>query len=136
MNQQQTLAFVVLHHIVPEELQLTGGRGTHYDLMLESNGALKTWAIDRWPLVIGDAEAQASHKATRLADHRLAYLSYQGPLSHNRGEVCRVAAGTYRTLPSGGEPWQVELRWQDASGIEQLMQLSLQSSQLVILKRS
>lgn len=28
-----------------------------------------------------------------LADHRAAYLSYEGPVSGDRGEVVRVAAG-------------------------------------------
>jgi hypothetical protein len=45
-----------------------------------------------------------------LGDHRRAYLDYQGPISGNRGEVRRAAAGTYATLDAGaGSEWCVEL---------------------------
>lgn len=139
MNQQQAPAFVVLNHIVPEEARLAGGRGSHYDLMLESHGVLKTWAIDRWPLVdVSDEGTQGKSftPATQLADHRLAYLSYQGPVSNNRGEVYRVVAGTYRTLFLDDNQWQVELHWQDALGNSHRLHLALQSSRLIILQRS
>jgi hypothetical protein len=34
--------------------------------------------------------------AERLADHRLDYLKYEGPVSGDRGEVRRLDAGNYR----------------------------------------
>ncbi len=33
-------------------------------------------------------------RAARIADHRLTYLKYEGPLTRNRGEVIRVDAGS------------------------------------------
>ncbi|APW59468.1 DNA polymerase ligase N-terminal domain-containing protein [Paludisphaera borealis] len=63
--------------------------GVHWDFMLESEGRLRTWAIDE-PIAAGkilDARA--------LDDHRLAYLDYEGPISGGRGSVARVDHGTY-----------------------------------------
>ena len=60
--------------------------------MLERAGTLRTWAVDA-PIVAG-----ATLPARSLPDHRLAYLDYEGPLSGDRGEVRRVATGTYRPM--------------------------------------
>lgn len=45
-----------------------------------------TWRAIDWPPVAGD-------ELIRLADHRSAYLDYEGPVSDNRGRVRRIAAG-------------------------------------------
>jgi hypothetical protein len=67
--------FVILEHDHPH---------LHWDLMLESGGALRTWRLPRMPEVGVPLEAE------RLADHRLAYLEYEGPVSGDRGRVtCR-----------------------------------------------
>jgi hypothetical protein len=75
-----SVRFVVLRHEgVPEP---------HFDLMIEAEpgGALMTWRVAEWPIT-----SEAS--LPRLADHRPAYLEYEGPLSGDRGYVKRVAAG-------------------------------------------
>ena len=72
--------FVILEH---------AWNGVHWDVMLESEGTLRTWAIDA-PIVGGiDLPARA------LPDHRLAYLNYEGEISGGRGTVRRWDAGTY-----------------------------------------
>jgi len=90
--------FVLLRHEMPAD----SGRATHWDLMLESDGALRTWALDE-PLAVG-----AIVSATLLADHRIAYLDYEGPVSGNRGSVTRVDAGSYEPLVD--EPNRVVIR--------------------------
>lgn len=77
--------FVVLHHVVPAESE----RSTHFDLMLEADGALLTWELPQSP------QQSTDQAARRLPDHRLDYLSIEGPLSENRGTVTRWDAGTY-----------------------------------------
>ena len=72
--------FVVLEH---------RWNGVHWDFMLEQGNILRTWAIDA-PIVEGE-----SLPARALADHRLAYLDDEGPISGSRGEVKRVARGIY-----------------------------------------
>jgi len=66
--------------------------GVHWDLMLERDGALKTWALAEPPRPGETIEAGA------LPDHRLAYLDYEGPVSGDRGAVHRVDRGRYEAL--------------------------------------
>ena len=77
--------FVILQHVTPPGSE----RETHYDLMVEQNGKLLTWAIPERPC------AGLRSIATQLPDHRLAYLDYEGPISGDRGTVTRVDAGEY-----------------------------------------
>jgi hypothetical protein len=57
--------------------------------MLEDEGTLLTWALGERPA------AGASVAAERLADHRLAYLDYEGQVSGNRGTVTRYDRGSF-----------------------------------------
>jgi DNA polymerase Ligase (LigD) len=89
-------SFVLLLHECPEGRP----RPTHCDLMLEAGDTLQTWALSElprdWRIVEGVAIAATnSVAAEQLADHRLAYLEYEGPVSGNRGTVKRLDAGTY-----------------------------------------
>lgn len=72
--------------------------GVHYDWMLEDpaggpEAQLITFRLSRpaqeWP-------ARRRWGLIELGAHRRAYLSYEGPLSGQRGHVRRVAAGWYR----------------------------------------
>jgi DNA polymerase Ligase (LigD) len=82
--------FVVLEHDHPE---------LHWDLMLETGGALRTWRLARPPEAPG-----AVIDAVALPDHRLHYLDYEGPVSHGRGVVQRWDAGEYEdALPEGAD---------------------------------
>jgi hypothetical protein len=73
--------FVILEHDRPE---------LHWDLMLESGSALRTWRLAAPPQTPGERIA-----ATALPDHRLHYLDYEGPVSGNRGTVKRWDTGHY-----------------------------------------
>lgn len=66
--------------------------GRHLDLMLESDGVLRTWELPATP------SADTRIQAVRLPDHRLEYLDYEGPVSNNRGSVRRWDAGEYLVL--------------------------------------
>jgi hypothetical protein len=83
--------FVVLWHQIDREH--TFERASHFDLMIEWGDSLRTWAVDRWPLTPGE-----TCTASPLANHRLAYLNYEGPVSGNRGLVSRVATGSFRII--------------------------------------
>ena len=76
------LRYVVLHH--------TGYGEDHFDLMLEvsAHDPLITLRSPVWP-ILEDVQL------TPLGEHRREYLSYEGPVSGGRGDVKRVAAGTY-----------------------------------------
>ncbi|HWA97177.1 MAG TPA: DNA polymerase ligase N-terminal domain-containing protein [Pirellulales bacterium] len=91
--------FVILRHEMPRG----AGRGSHWDLMLEVDAVLRTWALEAEPrpgsIVRGDA----------LGDHRLAYLEIEGPISGNRGTVARIDRGSYATLDRTETTWRVQL---------------------------
>ncbi len=80
--------FAILRHETPPDY----GRPTHWDLMLEMGNVLRTWALEHEP------DSQAVIVAESLPDHRLDYLSYEGPVSRNRGWVTRWDSGDYEIV--------------------------------------
>lgn len=89
--------YVVLYHQTPPHWQ----RGPHWDLMLEHEGVLWTWALA--------ADPTQPQLAERLDDHRLAYLDYEGPLSGDRGEVSCWDRGTYEVVTSSDDELTINL---------------------------
>ena len=81
--------FAILRHQLPAD----SVRSSHWDLLLEKpNGldeALLTFAATTPPEEWGNATV-----VQQLPDHRAVYLDYDGPVSGNRGIVCRVVNGT------------------------------------------
>lgn len=94
--------FVILHHDSP--------RGEHFDLMLEHDHVLKTWTLPRLPEPGVEMECEA------LADHRLAYLDYEGSISGDRGGVTRWDHGKYVTEHQSNLEWTVELAGEKITG--------------------
>ena len=74
--------FAILRH--------DGPQGLHWDLMLETGPALATWSLPEPPVAAKPLVARP------LADHRLAYLDYEGPISGGRGAATRWDAGTFQ----------------------------------------
>lgn len=72
--------------------------------MLEAEGALRTWALDAEPV------GRLMCGAEQLADHRLAYLDYEGEVSGGRGTVKRFDSGTYGLRRDDAEGLIAELR--------------------------
>lgn len=62
--------------------------------MLEADGVLETWRLARPP-----ESSDGAIEATALADHRLIYLEYEGPVSGNRGSVKRWDLGVFDEGP-------------------------------------
>jgi DNA polymerase Ligase (LigD) len=90
----------------------------HWDLMLEQGEALRTWRLARPPENDGPIDAE------ELADHRLAYLDYEGPVSGGRGTVARWDVGTYETIESTAERVVVRLVGEKLSGVAELRRAS------------
>lgn len=103
--------FVLLYHECPPSY----GKPSHWDLMLERDGVLLTWSLPALPAAWGGAEGLAAEQvaATRLADHRIAYLDYEGPISGDRGVVTRVDGGEYEVIEESDEIIRVRLRGTD-----------------------
>lgn len=92
--------FVILLHQTPPDYP----RATHFDLLLEHQGALRTWALPAMPL------AGQSLEAEQLADHRIDYLTFEGELTGGRGVVRRVAGGEYEVAAESPASLTVCLR--------------------------
>ncbi len=91
--------FVLLKHAFPDDCP----RATHWDLMLESDCTLRTWALEDEP------STGVETSAMRLADHRLAYLDYEGEVSGGRGTVTRVDQGSFAVIQEDAGSLQVAL---------------------------
>jgi hypothetical protein len=115
--------FVLLRHDCPPD----GAATSHWDLMLEWGDALMTWSLEAlpsaWSGVAEPADAGPA-PARRLADHRLAYLDYEGPVSRDRGEVRRVARGDYELLEQEAGRLRATLRGDALNGAICLRQQS------------
>jgi len=98
--------FVVLRHESPH--------GVHFDFMLEAGDVLKTWALPQPPQPGLEMEGKA------LADHRLAYLDYEGPISGGRGSVRCWDRGIYNMVEQSDARWVVELAGEKVAGIATL----------------
>jgi hypothetical protein len=91
--------FVILRHETPPGYE----RPSHWDLMLESGGVLRTWALAKEP-VVGSTQT-----VEPLGDHRIAYLDYEGPVSGGRGTVSRCDEGEYVVVEDSPARLQVNL---------------------------
>lgn len=88
--------------------------------MIEHDGVLLAWSLAAlprsWAAALGfdgGDDAADTVAATRLADHRLAYLDYEGPVSNDRGEVWRCDRGEGQWL--GASPARIQLELQGAA---------------------
>jgi len=73
--------------------------GRHFDLLLESGLACRTWRLSALPRLAGPAVA-----ALELPAHRLAWLdTIAAEVSGGRGHARRVASGTFEPLSLDAE---------------------------------
>jgi hypothetical protein len=82
--------------------------------MLEAAGVLQTWRLPTVPV------AGALLMATRISDHRLVYLDYEGPVSGNRGRVMHWDAGEFEWLQQSESVLVVRLRGTRFEGLLRL----------------
>ncbi len=98
--------FVILRH-------QPGPRSTrdlHWDLMFECGDTLRTFASLSEPHFGTPLAVQA------IADHRLEYLNYEGPVSAERGQVSRWDLGEFDVLSESPTRWVIDARGQRWQG--------------------
>ena len=66
----------------------------HWDFMLESSDCLQTWRLEKSPAEI----VNQSVAATKIFDHPLKFLTYEGPVNKGKGHAKIADAGTYEIL--------------------------------------
>ncbi len=91
------------------------GQPDHFDLLIETPAGLLTWALPVPPEELSSVEAPA------LPIHRLRYLSFEGPISRDRGAVRLHDRGCARLQPRN-DGWHLELRGQRFQGCLRLVQ--------------
>ncbi len=82
--------------------------------MFELEGRLRTFAVD----AVDWSTFPIESPADSLADHRIAYLDYEGELSHDRGSVQRIAWGRYKRLQVNDKRFLatlVQIQWATAT---------------------
>ena len=115
--------FVIQHHSCPPN--------THWDLMLEHHQTLATWQV---PVDPADWSEEPT-LCTKLADHRLHYLTYQGPLTRNRGSVRIAARGTYKPHISTRNHWRIHLTGDTIDLTVELNRLEADNWSLLVTER-
>lgn len=113
-----TNQFVVLLHEMPSD----SDRASHFDWMFELDGSLRTWAVE----TNNDIESFLSKpspskrfcwSATKLANHRIDYLEYEGPVSNNRGQVSCRLKGEFDLLCDDEDSFRASLRIRQPSDV-------------------
>jgi len=98
-------------------IQFHAGFGPdHYDLMIEAGETLATWRFADPP-----GGAAGPLPCERIADHRRAYLTYEGPVSGGRGTVRIVDRGTCDVTACTEDRWVVRFRGQALAGAFELL---------------
>jgi len=78
--------FVIQEHTTPD--------GVHWDLMLEKGEVLTTFRLEQPP----EAASAGTVQATKIFDHPLRFLTYEGPVQKGTGKVRLVERGTCDVL--------------------------------------
>jgi len=81
------------------------GAVVHWDFMLEAEGVLHSWRLDAGPAEIGSTE----HKAEKIADHPLRFLTYEGPVQNKIASVKIADTGQYKILNQCSGLLEIEL---------------------------
>jgi hypothetical protein len=105
---------VVLHHQVGTGLDRTDE--DHLDWLFENGPTLITFAT----AVLANLGTAVEVECSRLPDHRIKYLNYQGKLpdkdgQRNRGSVTRIASGRFETIENAANCFSATLTFDEAT---------------------
>jgi len=94
----------------------------HYDLRLEDNGVLKSWAVPKMPV----GKAGVKRLAVQTEDHPLGYEDFEGTIpepGYGAGTVEIWDSGTYRPVEKTATKWVVEISGRRLRGLFALIRI-------------
>ena len=123
-------------------IQKHGARRLHYDLRLEMDGVLKSWAVPKGPSI----RAHEKRLAVHVEDHPVEYADFEGiipPDNYGAGSVIVWDRGQYR-LTKAGEPveqleggkLEVEFFGHKMRGLWTLARMSKSEKDWLLLKKA
>jgi bifunctional non-homologous end joining protein LigD len=123
-------------------IQKHGARRLHYDLRLEMDGVLKSWAVPKGPSV----RAEEKRLAVHVEDHPIDYADFEGvipPDNYGAGAVIVWDRGRYR-LVKPGDPLEqldrgkleLEFFGHKVRGVWTLVRMSKKEKDWLLLKKA
>ncbi|NOX58135.1 MAG: hypothetical protein GXP29_04665, partial [Planctomycetes bacterium] len=118
-EEPRRVRFVILHH-QPNHREHSDSASSdppkhfdeHWDLMIEINETLATWQLQQNPLT----NKSTPIAAKQIANHRKAYLDYEGPISQGRGKVQRIEQGRCEIIKTKPTRWLLNLEGNQLNG--------------------
>lgn len=99
---------VVLLHTLPDG-------SSHFDWLIDQPHMPQEHRLLAWRCVHRPDAINAPFQAHQMPDHRAHYLTYEGPLSNNRGQVQRVAQGEVIMLIAEPDHADLTIRWANST---------------------
>jgi DNA ligase D-like protein (predicted 3'-phosphoesterase) len=89
LEEEKTLTWVIQKHDAIRA-------GTHYDIRLEQNGVLKSWASKKLPDLISNKSKKIL--AVKQPDHNLSWADFSGEITdgYGAGKVTKFDSGLYK----------------------------------------
>ena len=123
-NHKASLAYTVQKH---------AARQIHYDLRLELDGVLKSWAIPKGPSL----DPSKKRLAVKVEDHPLEYAEFEGVIPPGQYGAGAVSVWDHGTWEPAGDPWEglsaghlkFELRGQKLQGAWALVRMHGQAGE-------
>lgn len=106
----------------------------HYDLRLEMNGVLKSWAVPKTP----PTEAGIRRLAVEVEDHPIEYASFEGtipPGEYGAGSVEIWDKGTFTLLERKKDKMTVNIQGERLNGVYYLVRLKDSKNWLFFKKK-
>ena len=106
----------------------------HYDLRLEMDGVLRSWAIPKEP----PTDAGVRRLAVQVEDHPLSYAAFEGTIpegEYGAGTVEVWDSGTYRTIDGKEDKLVIEINGKKLTGSYVLVRLKDKKNWLFFKKK-